>query len=74
LNWYLGGLNYQTVHHLFPHVCHIHYPKIAKILAEVAQEYHVNYQVYDSFGSAIESHYRWLQKMAIAPKPVASVA
>jgi linoleoyl-CoA desaturase len=74
LNWYLGGLNYQTVHHLFPHICHIHYPKIAKILAEVAQEYNVNYQVYDSFGSALESHYRWLQKMAIAPKTVATAA
>ncbi|NET60978.1 MAG: acyl-CoA desaturase, partial [Symploca sp. SIO2E6] len=35
LNWYIGGLNYQVVHHLFPHICHIHYPQIAPILAEV---------------------------------------
>ena len=24
LSWYLGGLNFQAVHHLFPKTCHIH--------------------------------------------------
>jgi linoleoyl-CoA desaturase len=35
LNCYIGGLNYQTIHHLFSHICHIHYSQIAGIVAEV---------------------------------------
>lgn len=61
LNWYLGGLNYQTIHHLYPHICHIHYPKIAPIVAEVCQEYGINYNVYPSFLGALNANYRWLK-------------
>ena len=28
LSWYIGGLDYQVEHHLFPNVCHIHYRTI----------------------------------------------
>lgn len=63
LNWYLGGLNYQTVHHLFPQVCHIHYPDIAPILAEVCQEFGVQYNVYPSFTEALAYNYRWLKRL-----------
>lgn len=65
LNWYVGGLNYQAVHHLFPQVCHIHYPQIAPIVAEVCQEFEVNYVVYPTFAEAAASNYRWLRLMAI---------
>ncbi|WP_088241701.1 fatty acid desaturase family protein [Calothrix rhizosoleniae] len=68
LNWYLGGLNYQTVHHLFPHICHIHYPKIAPILAEVCEEFGVNYNVYQTFTSALAANYSWLKVMGAKPK------
>lgn len=63
LNWYLGGLNYQVVHHLFPQVCHIHYPKIAPILAEVCEEFGVKYSVYPTFKDAITANYSWLKRM-----------
>ena len=63
LNWYLGGLNYQVVHHLFPQICHIHYPKIAPILAEVCQEFGVNYAVYPTFWGALAYNYRWLRQL-----------
>ncbi len=68
LNWYLGGLNYQVVHHLFPQTCHIHYPKIAPILAEVCEEYGVQYNVYPTFTKAIAANYRWLRIMGNAPE------
>jgi linoleoyl-CoA desaturase len=68
LNWYLGGLNYQVVHHLFPHVCHIHYPKIAPILAEVCAEFGVKYQVYPTFKEALAANYRWLRIMGNTPQ------
>ncbi|HEY9699142.1 MAG TPA: acyl-CoA desaturase [Trichocoleus sp.] len=67
LNWYLGGLNYQVVHHLFPQVCHIHYPQIAPILAEVCEEFGVKYQVYPTFRSALAANYRWLKYLGTAP-------
>jgi linoleoyl-CoA desaturase len=73
INWYVGGLNYQAVHHLFPKVCHIHYPKIAKIVHEVCQEFGVEYKVYGTFGEILSSNYRWLKAMGCSPvtaKPV----
>ena len=73
LNWYLGGLNYQVVHHLYPHYCHIHYPKIAPILAELCEEYGVKYNVYDSFWETIVANYRWLKKMGTAPSTATTV-
>ena len=74
LNWYVGGLNYQAIHHLFPNICHIHYPKLAPIVAEVAKEFGVNYQVYPTFTSAFASNYRWLKLMGQPPvKQQASV-
>ncbi|MEO0375933.1 MAG: acyl-CoA desaturase [Cyanobacteria bacterium P01_A01_bin.17] len=74
LNWYLGGLNYQTIHHLFPDVCHIHYPKLAPIVAEVCEEYGIQYNVYDTFGSAIASNYRWLRRLGQPVEIPAAVA
>ncbi len=61
LNWYLGGLNYQVIHHLFPQICHIHYPKIAPILAELCDEFGVKYNVYPTFREALGSNFRWLK-------------
>lgn len=69
INWYVGGLNYQVVHHLFPQVCHIHYPKIAKILQEVSDEFGVEYKVYDTFREVLVSNYRLLKNLgAEAPE------
>jgi linoleoyl-CoA desaturase len=68
VTWYVGGLNYQVVHHLFPHICHIHYPQISKILAEVCQDFGVNYQIYHTLSGAIASNYNWLKAMSFPPE------
>jgi len=34
LSWYVGGLNYQVEHHLFPRISHVHYPALNKIVRE----------------------------------------
>lgn len=60
LSWYVGGLNYQIEHHLFPNICHVHYRKIAKIVRQTAEEFNVPYHSYDTFWSAIVSHGRML--------------
>ncbi|TAE47486.1 MAG: acyl-CoA desaturase [Cytophagales bacterium] len=65
LNWYLGGLNYQVEHHLFPNICHVHYSKISDIVKETAQEYGITYNEYPTFMGAFVSHIRvlkWLGK------------
>lgn len=72
INWYVGGLNYQVIHHLFPHICHIHYPKIAPIVAEVCQEFGVEYKVYPTFTEVLTANYRWLKALSTAPKRIES--
>jgi linoleoyl-CoA desaturase len=65
--WYLGGLNFQIEHHLFPRICHIHYPRIAVIVEAVCAERGIRYVVHPSIASAIASHWRWLRRMGRPP-------
>jgi linoleoyl-CoA desaturase len=37
LAWYLGGLNFQIEHHLFPGICHVHYPALSGIVEETCR-------------------------------------
>lgn len=62
--FFLGGLNRQIEHHLFPKVCHIHYGEISKIVKYTAQEYGLPYIESPTFFSAMRSHYRVLKKFA----------
>jgi len=55
-SWLVGGLNFQVEHHLFPNICHIHYPKISKIVEATAQEFNVPYNVQKTFVGAVWSH------------------
>src|SRR5687767_6504990 len=43
ISWYVGGLNYQIEHHLFPRISHVHYPQIAPIVKETAEEFGIPY-------------------------------
>ena len=63
LTFYLGGLNFQAIHHLFPRVCHIHYPKIAPIVEQTAKEFGVTYLHNESFWKAFASHMRMISKL-----------
>ena len=62
-SWFLGGLNYQIEHHLFPQICHVHYPQISKIVARVAKDYNLPYQVQPTFLKAIIEHLNMLRKL-----------
>lgn len=63
VTWYCGGLNFQIEHHLFPKVCHIHYPVISKIVRETCRDYQVAYVSYRTLGQAIASHFRFLRTL-----------
>lgn len=62
----LGGLNQQVEHHLFPKICHVHYPAISKIVRETAHEYKLPYLENDTFADALKSHYSMLKKYSAA--------
>jgi linoleoyl-CoA desaturase len=62
LCWYVGGLNFQIEHHLFPKMCSIHYPEISAIVEETAKEFGVPYNCHETFREALTSHYRTLKK------------
>lgn len=55
-SWYVGGLNYQIEHHLFPNICHVHYNKLSKIVRETAAEYGLPYFSQKTFYGALKEH------------------
>lgn len=61
--FFCGGLNRQIEHHLFPKICHIHYPAIGKIVKETALEFNLPYIESPTFGTALASHYRTLKRL-----------
>ena len=63
VNYFTGGLNHQIEHHIFPHISHIHYNKIGKIVKETAKEFNLPYIEYQSFREALKSHLLILKKL-----------
>lgn len=61
INWFVGGLNFQIEHHLFPNICHIHYRKISHIVEKTAHEFGLPYHLKPSFANALASHTRMLK-------------
>jgi linoleoyl-CoA desaturase len=63
LSWYIGGLNFQIEHHLFPRICHLHYPALAPLVESTCREFGLRYQAHETLFSGIASHFRWLRRM-----------
>lgn len=63
LSWFLGGLNFQVEHHLFPKISHIHYPALQKIVRKTCEQYNVRYRSFPTLFQAINSHFRMLYLM-----------
>ena len=63
LTWYVGGLNYQVEHHLFPKICSAHYPAISTIVHDVAARHGIPYHEQPTLMAAIRSHYRRLKEL-----------
>jgi linoleoyl-CoA desaturase len=62
-SWYVGGLNFQVEHHLFPNICHIHYSELSKIVKQTAEEFNLPYHSYNSFPKAILEHTKQLYRL-----------
>ncbi|MFT3903227.1 MAG: acyl-CoA desaturase [Niabella sp.] len=68
-SWFMGGLNFQVEHHLFPKISHIHYPKINKIIKSTCKEFNVSYIEYPRVVSALRSHVAYLKDLSV-PHPL----
>lgn len=49
-----GGINYQIEHHLFPSICHVHYPSISKIVKETCHDFNIPYVSHPTLYSALK--------------------
>jgi len=67
ISWYVGGLNFQVEHHLFPSISHVHYPAIAEITKQTAEEFGVPYLENKTLTGALKSHVAALQKFGRLP-------
>lgn len=66
VSWFVGGLNFQIEHHLFPKISHIHYPQISKIIKQACDEFGVEYVEYRKMTQAVVSHLAYLRQMGKA--------
>jgi linoleoyl-CoA desaturase len=56
VSWFLGGLNFQVEHHLFPGISHVHYPQINKLVKETCKEFNIAYLEHRTMAKAFFSH------------------
>jgi len=72
LSWYVGGLNHQIEHHLFPRISHVHLPAISDVVEQVCKKHGVRYRAHPTMTGAIASHYRWLRDLGKPPEAAAA--
>jgi len=62
-SWYVGGLNFQIEHHLFPNISHVHYKSLSKIVKETTTEYNLPYFSFKTFYLALREHTKMLRDL-----------
>lgn len=68
-SWFIGGLNYQIEHHLFPTICHVHYRALSPIVKATAKEFGLPYYEYKTFYRAVKSHFSLLNQLGKGTHP-----
>jgi linoleoyl-CoA desaturase len=61
-----GGVNAHASHHLFPHVCHTHYPAITRLVEATATDHGYPYNCVSLWGM-VKSHMRFLHQLGRRP-------
>lgn len=69
-SWYVGGLNFQVEHHLFPTICHVHYKNISAIVKQTAEEFNLPYKSQSTFVKALYLHAKLLKELGKKPDAV----
>jgi linoleoyl-CoA desaturase len=65
LSWFIGGLNFQIEHHLFPQICHVRYPALSKLVEQTCREFGLRYVAHKTLLAGVASHFRWLRRMGV---------
>ncbi len=68
ISWFVGGLNFQVEHHLFPRISHVHYPEVSKIVEQKCKEFNIEFHAMPTMGAAIASHYRFMKMLGKKPE------
>jgi linoleoyl-CoA desaturase len=63
ISWFVGGLNFQVEHHLFPRISHVHYPAISKIVKDHCAKFNIPYHYYPTMTEAVASHVRVMKQL-----------
>ena len=63
ITWFVGGLNFQVEHHLFPRISHVHYPALSSIVSDTCRKHGLNYLNQSTFRGAVQSHIRFLHRL-----------
>lgn len=63
ITWFVGGLNFQVEHHLFPNVCHLHYPALSHLVERVAGQHGLRYRSKSTFFGALFAHFGHLRAL-----------
>lgn len=63
ISWFVGGLNYQIEHHLFPRISHVHYPAISGLVKEACMKYGVPYHEFPTMSEAVYSHFTMMRRL-----------
>jgi linoleoyl-CoA desaturase len=67
ISWFVGGLNFQVEHHLFPRISHVHYPAISEIVKKTCREFGIAYHEFPTMTRAIGSHFRMMRQLGRRP-------
>jgi linoleoyl-CoA desaturase len=67
ISWFVGGLNFQVEHHLFPKVSHVHYPAISLIVKDACSKFNLPYNEYPTMSAAVASHFRMMRELGKKP-------
>ena len=68
VTWYVGGLNFQVEHHLFPRISHLHYPALAEIVRATCAERGLVHRRHETLWGALTSHVRFMRRLG-RPRP-----
>ena len=63
LTWYLGGLNFQVEHHLFPRISNRHYPALSRIVEDTCKDHGLAYRAQPTFRAALTANLRWIRSL-----------
>lgn len=64
--WILGSLNLHVIHHMFPGICHVHYPALTEIVRRTAAEHGLTYRENRTITGAFLAHLRFLKELGSA--------